>query len=139
MALKNNYSEEANIYDTDWAWGAVFSDFNHDGLEDFYVANGFFNSENDRFMLNQGEGLNNNFVAGTFSGNPPIMSKSRSVVSFDYDNDGDLDLIVTDFFNNIQKPLSLSWPVKDLQEDPYFSLNLMAISLCIDISSPLYS
>ena len=35
-------------------------------------------------------------------GNPPLMSKSRSVVSFDYDNDGDLDLIVTDFFNNIK-------------------------------------
>ena len=30
----------------------LFSDFNHDGFEDFYVANGFFDPENDRFFIN---------------------------------------------------------------------------------------
>ena len=29
-----NNSENVNIYDTNWAWGAKFSDFNNDGFED---------------------------------------------------------------------------------------------------------
>ena len=110
-----NYSEQANLYDTDWSWGVVFSDFNHDGFEDFYVANGFFNPENDRFFVNDS---GNTFTYENFSGNPPIMSKSRSVNSFDYDNDGDLDLIVTDFNLNINL-----WENKSV--DTYYSESIL--------------
>ena len=110
-----NYSEEANIYDTDWAWGVTFSDFNHDGFEDFYVANGFFNPEADRFFINDS---GNNFTYADFSGNPPIISKSRSVTSFDYDNDGDLDLLVTDFNFNVNL-----WENKSV--DTYYSESIM--------------
>ena len=110
-----NYSEQANLYDTDWAWGVTFSDFNHDGFEDFYVANGFFNPEDDRFFINN-NGIN--FTYGNFSGNPPLMSKSRSVNSFDYDNDGDLDLLVTDFNFNVNL-----WENKSI--DTYFTEEVM--------------
>ena len=110
-----NYSEEANLYDTGWAWGVTFSDFNHDGFEDFYVANGFFNPEDDRFFLNN-NGLN--YTYADFSGNPPLMSKSRSVNSFDYDNDGDLDLIVTDFNLNVNL-----W--ENTSVDSYYTDNIM--------------
>ena len=91
------------MYDTGWAWGAIFSDYNHDGFEDLYVANGFFNSEQNLYFENILNGNVNSFQLGNFSDN--IMSlqhtKSRSVNSFDYDNDGDLDLIFSVFDNDL--------------------------------------
>ena len=45
------------------------------------------------------------------------MSKSRSVNSFDYDNDGDLDLIVTDFNLNVNL-----WENKSV--DSYYTDNI---------------
>jgi hypothetical protein len=74
-------------------------------------SNGFFDPDNDRFFINDS---GNNFTYADFSGNPPLMSKSRSVNSFDYDNDGDLDLIVTDFNLNVNL-----WENKSV--DTYFS------------------
>jgi hypothetical protein len=38
-------SREARVDVGRWAWGASFLDMNNDGLEDLYVANGFFTSE----------------------------------------------------------------------------------------------
>ena len=110
-----NVSEQVNLYDTDWAWGVTFSDFNHDGFEDFYVANGFFDSENDRFLLNN---QGSSFTNGNFSETSPLFSKSRSVNSFDYDNDGDLDLIVTDFNLNVNL-----WENKSI--DSYYTEEIM--------------
>ena len=46
------------------------------------------------------------------------MSKSRSVNSFDYDNDGDLDLLVTDFNLNVNL-----WENKSI--DTYFTDEVM--------------
>ena len=47
-----NNSENVNIYDTNWAWGANFSDYNHDGFEDLFIANGFSVDEENEFFIN---------------------------------------------------------------------------------------
>ena len=42
---KNKYSEIgrfAGVESTDWSWGALFFDFDNDGLKDLFVANGIY-------------------------------------------------------------------------------------------------
>ena len=35
-------SVESGVTMGRWSWGSVFADFNNDGWEDLFVANGFF-------------------------------------------------------------------------------------------------
>lgn len=75
--------------------GAHFFDADGDGDMDLYVASsGYELQENDsklqdRLYLNDGKG---NFRAS--SALPKMLTGSKAVVSLDYDQDGDLDLIV---------------------------------------------
>jgi len=94
----SNQSQSLGIYDTGWAWGVSFSDFNQDGYEDLFIANGF----EDRiapncFFKNISTNIGRKFEKENLTSQNTIASNSRSTVSFDYDNDGDLDLIVTNF------------------------------------------
>ena len=96
----NTFTETASLQgvkDTDWSWDVTFSDFDLDGDEDLFVASGFkivgpqrnFYYEN---LVSQGS---ETFTDKTVSLN--FLDRAISVGStpFDYDNDGDLDLIVT--------------------------------------------
>ncbi len=37
----------AGVFQTDWSWGCLFDDFDHDGRQDLYVTNGFYRDVNN--------------------------------------------------------------------------------------------
>ncbi len=89
----------AGCNDGGWGWGAITGDFDHDGWEDIAMVNGRnageWASESEYIFRNlDGE----HFVRLGRSAGISLAADARSVASFDYDRDGDLDLLV--FVNN---------------------------------------
>jgi enediyne biosynthesis protein E4 len=88
------------------SWGANFADFDHDGDEDLFVANGDLNPNvvplaNYYFVNND----------GTFSDQAHVVGLNdyglgRGSVVFDMENDGDLDILVVN-----QRPVK-NYPVE---------------------------
>jgi hypothetical protein len=76
------------------SWGANFADFDHDTDLDLFVANGCLNPfvlpNADYYFENAGDRFINKSVQKGLSDN----GISRGSVVFDYDNDGDQDLLV---------------------------------------------
>lgn len=77
-------------------WSGAWGDFNNDGYEDLYVAE-FNHWEAGKLYINNGNGQ---FTVSTSAG-APIQDKGASAGATwgDYDNDGDLDLFVS---NNVR-------------------------------------
>lgn len=76
--------------------GAIFTDYDNDGWPDLYVAN---DSSPNYLYRNLGRGRfeDVSFESGTSYGFNGQELGSMGVASGDYDNDGDLDLFVTNF------------------------------------------
>ena len=110
------------------SWGVNFFDYDNDGWQDIYIANGnmYYNYDKPtEDPLHQRNILLKNirgeeFVDMTFSSGLGDANRSRATAVADYDNDGDLDLYLTNFngkikiFNNnsnnnwlIVKPLGI--------------------------------
>jgi hypothetical protein len=93
----SDVSHELGVEHADWAWGTAFFDCDHDGDLDLYVANGFRSEPpfNNRLFVNSlvetGEVAFENVApnAGVDG-----LAEARSLAVFDYDNDGDVDLLV---------------------------------------------
>lgn len=82
------------------SWGANFGDFDNDGDVDLFVANGCLNpfvEPNPDFYFENEHG---HFVNRSMQSNLYDRGVGRGSVMFDYDNDGDLDLLVVN-----QKPV----------------------------------
>ncbi len=84
--------------DRGWGWAGIFFDYENDGDEDVYLANGWIPGSPANDQRNQ------MFVQAdqTFYLAPPsapeaFPGNSRAVVAFDADLDGDLDLAVNNF------------------------------------------
>ena len=88
------------------AWGVSFCDYDNDGYQDLFIANGHldenvqafsptgFYEQPNLFFHNNGDGTFDE--VGVDSGSGMRLEKvSRGFAYADYDNDGDLDLLVT--------------------------------------------
>lgn len=102
----SNQAEFANVENDSMggamntSWGAMFLDYNNDMWEDLFVANGeittgqllmVVDDDPDRLFTNNGDGT---FIDETFTLGLGETTRSRGCAKLDYDNDGDLDIVV---------------------------------------------
>jgi len=97
-------SDELNVGDTRWAWGTRFADFDLDGDDDLFVANGYDINNRDvepnfYFQNTHMEG-GDTFVDISAALGLDEQTISVECIDWDYDNDGDLDLFVTNSNTN---------------------------------------
>ncbi|MBX3011156.1 MAG: CRTAC1 family protein [Caldilineaceae bacterium] len=107
----SNWREQGNISGVDatgWSWSSKFGDLDSDGFLDLYVVNGMI-AENLFRHLPFGELVEENQVFrnrgdGTFAAMPTwqlgATASGRGMSMADLDNDGDLDIVVS----NLRQP-----------------------------------
>ena len=86
------------------SWGANFADFDNDGDLDLFVANGCLNPYVEPNPDYYFENINRQYINKSIEKKLADRGVSRGSVVFDFDNDGDLDLLVVN-----QKPISNSF------------------------------
>ena len=103
-----NLAEEKNVLHTYWGWDTRFADFDLDGDEDLFVLNGYENDYVFYSILKENFYFKNLYIEGedTFidwseESGVHEHSNSLSMGVFDYDNDGDHDVLVS---NTNDKP-----------------------------------
>jgi hypothetical protein len=88
-------TDEAGVRTGGWGWGACFVDVDNDGSLDLFHTNGWnlpdFEDNRSKLFMNRGDGVfdERSFVSGIRD-----TGQGRGVVCFDYDRDGDQDLMV---------------------------------------------
>lgn len=94
-----NKAEEQGVNYTEWSWDAVFADFDLDTDEDLFVVNGFDykgnSSERNVYFQNLHANGQPKFINKSESSNLGDLTISVGAGVFDFDNDGDLDILVT--------------------------------------------
>ncbi len=85
-------TDAAGLRDTGWSWGTTFLDHDNDRDLDLFITNGWDNTFGDQSRIFQ----NDNGVFTDISNAAGVTDKDqgRGLLSFDYDNDGDLDTFI---------------------------------------------
>ena len=121
-------SVAAGVNHGGWGWGAAAADLNHDGVLDLVATNGWTRanhqgdmewlSEPTRVYLGRGvpaDAADGDAGAGEAGGGVPVFEfvqervglrhrdQGRGLIAFDYDNDGDRDVLIV----NLRGPVSL--------------------------------
>ncbi len=105
-------TDAAGVRNGLWGWGACFADFNNDGHVDLFHVTGMGNPGSDwwreeffwfldnssRLFMANGDGT---FTEQAVSLGIADNGQGRGVVCFDYDRDGDVDILIA---NNGQPP-----------------------------------
>jgi cytochrome c peroxidase len=122
----SDITAQAGVRDGNWGWGACAADFNNDGFIDLFHVNGFgripdavvtnpeqrilqdnYNSITAALFQNQPSRLFINNGNGTFSNQASLWgidaaSEGRGLSCFDYDRDGDVDIVLFDHSRELQ-------------------------------------
>jgi len=96
-------TERVGIHTTGWTLDLGHGDANNDGFEDLYVANDF---GTDRFYHNNGDGT---FTDKTATAIGFDTKKGMNVDWGDYNNDGLLDIYVTNIYDDYMKECAMLW------------------------------
>ena len=117
-ASLSEVTSSAGVREGGWGWAASFGDLDNDGDLDLYHVNGWvqqegqgvdpleFDNQPARLFENLGDGRFDEVAEQVGAGN---RGQGRGVILFDYDNDGDLDIFIT---NNHEHVVDGATPVR---------------------------
>ncbi len=89
-----NVAGDLDVEFTGWAWGCQFEDFDHDLDVDLVVSNGYYDSDYERYYENTHETGLTTFLDKSEEVGIAEQTISNGLIAFDYDNDGDLDVLI---------------------------------------------
>lgn len=94
-------TEEVGLIDNGWTGAATPVDFNQDGWPDLYTLN---MQGHDQYWINQ---QGKHFIKQSHKTFPKTPWGAMGVKSFDYNNDGHMDLIVSDMHSDMSEKIGI--------------------------------